>query len=395
MSYMLTQKNRMHLDEPLFQEESKRKLHCLSASYIELARMYEEDAKKQFHFENRKDYLLKRRLEEEKRIFSKQLQEISGAVCDVADTMLQVSIPTNHKRKLLIQYLKKQGILVKEMLYINTPDAQRRLRIVARGMGKRQYTTKDIADLLSVFFDRRLVPCMESEHFLKKGFGTFLFQDEPRYSIMHAIARRTKDGEELSGDNYSIDEYTDGNMTYMISDGCGSGRKAYCDSQAVLEFMERFLEAGFTEEKAFHMVNAALAARTEITELTTLDLCTIHLHTGEAEFLKAGAASSYCKRGNKVQEITCDALPLGSFSGLSPMTQSIQLMDQDMIVMLSDGVTDCFDCRNGYNRIRDVIGSFSTTNPKELCEYILQYAKNCQGGQVLDDMTVMAVGVWT
>lgn len=395
MSYMLSKKGKLYQEEPLFQEDSKRKLHCLSASYTELARMYEEEAKRQFHFENRKDYLLKRRMEEEKRIFSRQLQEISGAVCDVADTMMQISLPTNHKRKLLMQYLKKQGILVKEMLYVNTPDAQRRLRIVAKGTGKKHYTTKDLADLLSVFFDKRLVPCMESAQYLQKGFASFLFQDEPRFSIMHAIARKTKDGESLSGDNYSIDEYTDGNMTYMISDGCGSGKKAYQDSQAVLEFMERFLEAGFTEEKAFYMVNAALAARNETADLTTLDVCTIHLHTGEAEFLKAGAASSFCKRGNKVQEIACDALPLGSFSGLIPMTQSIQLMDRDMIVLVSDGITDCFGSRNGYNRIRDVIGSCMTSNPKELCEYLLQYAQNCQGGQALDDMTVMAVGVWT
>ena len=33
---------------------------------------------------------------------------------------------------------------------------------------------------------------MESEHFLKRGFGTFLFQDEPRYSIMHAIAEEQR-----------------------------------------------------------------------------------------------------------------------------------------------------------------------------------------------------------
>lgn len=394
MSHYLTAKKNIQVEEPLFQEYSKRKLYCLSNSYKELARLYETDTGKQFTFEGRKEYLLKKKLEDERRIFSRQLKEISGAVSDVADTMMQISIPGTHKRKLLIQYLKKQGVIVKELFYVNDVETKRKLRIVARGTGKKKITAKEIAGYLSIFFDVRMAPCMDCAAYLQRNFHVFLFQDEPKFYLMHGIARRTKEGERISGDNYSIDEYTDGNMTYMLSDGCGSGKQAYLESQDILEFMEKFLDAGFTQEKAFHMVNAAISAKGESSNLTTLDICTIHLHTGEAEFLKAGAASSFCKRGNKVQEILCDTLPLGSLMGLSPMTQSMELMSQDMIIMVTDGVADCFDNRNGYNRIKDVIGGFATTNPKEMCDYLLQYAINCQGGHVLDDMTVMAIGVW-
>lgn len=394
MSHSLATKNSLQVEEPLFQDYSKRKLYCLSSSYKELAKLYEKDTLKQFAYDGRKEYLLKKKLEDERRIFSRQLQEISGAVSDVADTMVQISIPGAHKRKLLIQYLKKHGVLVKDLIYVNDIETKKKLRIIAKGNGKKKISAKEIADYLSLFFDTRMMPCMDSASYLQRNYNVFLFQDEPKFYMMHGIARKTKEGEQISGDNYSIEEYSDGNMTYMLSDGCGSGKQAYLDSQDILEFMEKFLEAGFTQEKAFHMVNAALAAKEETTNLTTLDVCTIHLHTGEAEFLKAGAASSFCKRGNKVQEVFCDTLPLGSFSGLSPMTQSIQLMAQDMIILVSDGVTDCFDTRNGYNRIRDIIGGYATTNPKEMCDYLLKYAINCQGGQVLDDMTVMAIGVW-
>ena len=41
------------------------------------------------------------------------------------------------------------------------------------------------------------------------------------------------------------------------------------------------------------------------------DICAMNLLTGEAEFVKAGAAASYIKRGNWVDEVAADTLPLG------------------------------------------------------------------------------------
>lgn len=394
MSYLLAKNHNTVLESSLFSDYSKRKLHCLSRSYEELARLYEQTQTKPSGYENRKDLLFRKQLEEDKRIFSAQLKEISGAVSEVADSVMQVCYPAQHKQKQLNQYLKKQGIFVKDIVYICSEQSGRQIRVVARQTKQNQFTAKEFGDLLSVYFNRRLIPCLESATVLQKGFCEFLFQDEPAFTIMHGISRRTKDGEMISGDNYSVDEYTDGNITYMIADGCGSGRDACADSQAVIEFMEKFMESGFVQDKAFHMVNAALSTHAEHKNYTTLDLCTVHLHTGEVEFLKAGCASSFCKRGNKVQEITCDTLPLGSFASIYPMSQSMQLMDQDMIIMVSDGVTDCFDEKKGYNRIRDVIAECKSTNPKEFSDYILRYACNCQGGQIRDDMTVIVMGVW-
>ena len=120
----------------------------------------------------------------------------------------------------------------------------------------------------------------------------------------------------------------------------------------------------------------------------------MNLHTGEAEFMKAGAVSSFVKRGYVIQEIACDSLPLGSFTELSPMTQSLQLMDGDMLIMMSDGVLDCFESENGYNRMKDVLARYNTVNPKELSDYLLQYAINCQGGRIKDDMTILIAGIW-
>ena len=76
------------------------------------------------------------------------------------------------------------------------------------------------------------------------------------------------------------------------------------------------------------------------------------------------------------------------------MSHSLSLMDGDMIVMMSDGVTDCFEDESGNSRLCEVIARNHTVNPREMSDYLLQYAINCQGGRIRDDMTILTVGVW-
>lgn len=174
----------------------------------------------------------------------------------------------------------------------------------------------------------------------------------------------------------------------MLADGMGSGELACRDSQAVIEFMERFMEAGFQKEKAFSMVNGAIAAQNGCCNLTTLDVCAVNLLTGEAEFVKAGAASSYIKRGNWVDEVAADTLPLGSIDELSPITQSVRLADTDMLIMVSDGISDAIE-DEAAGRLREIISRSPIENPKEMADYLLRYAINSQRGRIRDDMTVL------
>ena len=378
----------------LFPEYSKRKLHCLSKTYEELARMYRDIPQEQTVIQHRSDLLYRNQIIESKMIFARHLEEISGAVEEVADTVMHVSVPVEHKRKALIQYLKKQGIIVKEMVFLEGSGAGKRLSLVARQGLRRELDVDEFAGLISVFLDKRLVPCMESAAVLTKSYDTFLFEDEPRFTLMSAMSRAVKEDEKVSGDNYSVEEIAEGNVILMIADGMGSGEQACEDSCCVIEFMEKFLEAGFQKEKALTMINAAIAAQTQCCNLTTLDVCEVNLHRGEAEFMKAGAAASFRKRGTQVDEILSETLPLGSLTQITPMTQTIGLMDSDMLILLSDGVADCFETDNGYNRLKEIIAGCHTTNPKEMSDYLLRYAINCQAGRIRDDMTILTAGVW-
>lgn len=397
---MLKSKENNKIDGYLFNGYSKRKLHCLSETYEELAKMYRDIPQEEPVSDSRRDLLYRKQLRETKEVFANHLDEISGAFAEVADTVMHVSLPMEHKRRELFQYLRKQGIIVKEMMFLEggssiaTGDAFRnRISIEARTSGRRTLPVEELCGLLSVFFDRRLIPSLDSAMLLSRNFDIFIFEDEPRFTVMSAISRAVKEGEKISGDNFSLEEYNQNQVIMMVADGMGSGEQACRDSQSVIEFMEKFLEAGFPKEKAFSMVNGAIASQTQCCNMTTLDICEVNLLSGDAEFLKAGAAPSYLKRGRRVDEISADTLPLGSIEELCPMVQVVKLMDSDMLIMLSDGVADAFE-NVGPKRLLDIISRIDTVNPKELSDYLLQYAINCQGGHIIDDMTVLVCAVY-
>ncbi len=304
-----------------------------------------------------------------------------------------------HRRKALIHHLKRQGIIVRGLVFIEGGAAGscesaldgrcgNRISIEARAAGRHTVSASVLGGFLSAFFCRKLVPSAESATAIGRGYNTFIYEDEPRYTVLSAVSRAVREDEKISGDNFSMEEYNQSQVVVMLADGMGSGEPACRDSQAVIEFMERFMEAGFQKEKAFSMVNGAIAAQNGCCNLTTLDVCAVNLLTGGAEFVKAGAAASYIKRGNWVDEVAADTLPLGSMDALCPITQSVRLADTDMLIMISDGISDAIE-EEAAGRLREIISRSPIQNPKEMADYLLRYAINSQGGRIRDDMTVL------
>ncbi len=381
-------------NKSLFTGYSKRKLYCLAQTYEELARLYRDSQSVdkmsvEMGSLDRRDILYRRELNETKQMFANHLEEISEAFLEVADTVVQVSLPLERKKKALIQYLKKQGIQVKEIVFIEGGPS-RRISMEARSLERREISADELAGLLSVHFNRRLMTSLDSAVVLGRGYDLFLFEDEPRFTVLSAMSRAVKENEKISGDNFSIEEYNQNQMVAMISDGMGSGEQACHDSRSVIEFMEKFMDAGFSKEKAMMLVNGAFFSKNPGANLTTLDLCSINLLNGEAEFIKAGAAASFVKHGTRVEEISFDTLPLGGTDEIDSMQFSLPLHDSDMLIMVSDGVVDAFG-EFGARNLKDVIAKIKFINPKEFADYLIKCAIHCQEGHIRDDMTVLAM----
>jgi stage II sporulation protein E len=198
----------------------------------------------------------------------------------------------------------------------------------------------------------------------------------------------------VSGDNFSILSLDDGREVLMLSDGMGFGERANAESRMVIELLEYFLEAGFDKEAAVRMINATYALQSDSRSFSTIDLGSIDLYTGEVELLKLGGAASFVKRKEGVKCICADTLPAGMFQGLEPVTQKETLSDGEYLLMVTDGILDCFEGENKEDYVAFLLEEANSLNPREIANHVLEKAVEANGGVNLDDMTVLVAGLW-
>lgn len=222
-----------------------------------------------------------------------------------------------------------------------------------------------------------------------------LFTEKADYGVRFGAAQLSAEDGPLCGDSYGWITAENGKAYLLLSDGMGSGSKAAVDSAMTVGLLTRLLSAGFAYDAALKMVNSALLVKSGEESLATVDITAIDLYTGKAEFLKAGAAPTFIRKGCRVGRVETMSLPAGILGGVSFEKSHITLKDQDIIVMLSDGViasgidwlpseinaaVDAF-----YKESADEGGEM---DPQKLAQRILDTAKNRRTDGHQDDMTV-------
>ena len=73
------------------------------------------------------------------------------------------------------------------------------------------------------------MPSAESALVIGRGYNTFIYEDEPRYTVLSAVSRAVKEDEKISGDNFSLEEYNQSQVVVMLADGIVTCRRAGLD----------------------------------------------------------------------------------------------------------------------------------------------------------------------
>ncbi len=370
----------------------KKKLLGYADSFCDLAKSFtNKEAVTGRDLSNRQEYLLKRRLVENREILANHLNEIASIMRMLAQETYKVQPLKEKELKKIVRACKENGILIQDIF--QTEDEVCGMKLIVRlcAMEKYVLTAEDVADYLSVLFDRRLLPEKDSLFFLSGEYETIVFEEEAPYSVLTGAAKATREDERVSGDSYSFIENGNGSLILALSDGMGSGEKAMADSEAVIDLLEKFIEAGFSKETAIEMINGVLIARSEEENMSTLDICDVNLYTGECEIMKIGASYTYIKRGETVEQIEAQNLPLGIFHKMDLDKQRFKLKDGDYIIVVSDGIIDGI---GNEELLREVLSQITMQNPQEITNYILQFVLHKTMGRVQDDMTVLCMGIW-
>ncbi len=380
-------------------EYGRRKLLTYADSIRELAESFRETENNREKTDialesDRRDYIWQKRLNENKDLMVAHLQEMAQIMTQLAEESRRC-IPMGERRfKQVSHALREVEIQLKNLYLIENESGRMEVTLTMRNIKKNNLSSEEIGDLLSVLLNMRLVGAQDNAFFVGTDWETFYYVEEAKFHVLTGVAKATKETEKISGDNYAFFETNMGNLTVVLSDGMGSGEKANNDSTMVVELMQKFLEAGFQMEIAIQMINSALLAGGENSNMSTLDLCSMDLYSGECHFVKVGSASSYIKRQHLVDRISSGNLPMGVFKKPDIEAVGRTLMDGDYIVMVSDGILDALSQGIGEDMLSELIGNTNLENPGEMANAILNFCIHQSRGRVRDDMTVLVIGIW-
>lgn len=379
----------------------QQKLTRYAETFKELAEMMacEEDKPALYEVqraedEDRQRMFLKSMHRRNRSIFSEQLDEMAHIMDHVAKETYR-EIPMGERRfRMVYKALKQMHVEMKDMLRLENQDGHLEISIAARARGRESVAIEDMAGMLSVVLNERLLPDRTEKVFVSREYELYHFFEEPNFQVMTGSALAVKETERISGDNFCFYEKDDGHLLVLLSDGTGSGIEACDDSSQVLLLFRKLMDAGFSKEKAAQILNGSIHLQDEEQHMPTLDICDINLYSGELELLKIGASCTYIKRGRMIDRISGGNLPLGAWDHVEPRSVSRELLDSDYVIMLSDGIIDAAGRGMGEDVFAEFLGSITCTVPSEIANQILNYCIHQCKGQIKDDMTVLVIGLW-
>ena len=224
----------------------------------------------------------------------------------------------------------------------------------------------------------------------ENGFTTLVYEQSPKISVSFDARSANAVGEsEFCGDSYGVVQSEDGSrFISFISDGMGCGREASEASRTASAFLKNLIPISTDCEHTVRLLNSFLRRRgsDSLKECSvSIDLADIDLVTSRAVFCKSGAAPTYILRGDSVFKIRARTIPVGIISEVDIKRVELDLYVGDIVVMVSDGVTQG---KEECPRLFELLKSTRSTDPKRICELVLKYALD-SGGK--DDISVLVL----
>lgn len=218
----------------------------------------------------------------------------------------------------------------------------------------------------------------------------YIFCRPPKYDAVFGVASIKKSGEKASGDTHSVIRINEHRFLMALSDGMGSGEYARKVSRTAISLIEAFYRAEMPEGTVLETINKLLTfSRDE--RFACIDICSVDLNTGGAEFVKIGSPAAIILRGGKVKVLESESLPLGILDGLRPTVAKEKLCDGDMLIFMSDGITSAFD---STPQLVEFLQPLKPLNPQNLADSLLAGALKRTGGKAEDDMTVLCTRIF-
>lgn len=323
-------------------------------------------------------------------ILGKFMRNTAGRIEQIARYQTKESVIDRKNRLRIEKIIKQAGMQLHEFYKKENRNGYTEIGMILSSKGRHYFDVDEVAFLLSKVYRKSMCKDLDGPNCISDKPVKLCFQEEVRFILYSGVAKATKEMEEVSGDSYLLREFGDGTYIAAIADGMGSGELACQMSENVLELLERSIEAGLGIQEFREYCNSFLYMRRDLEQSVTMDILECNQYTGEAHFYKNGGCHSYLIHHGILEKIESSRQAFGLKMNPEKDVSTIYLEMGDQVVMMSDGVMDCFLDREGM--LIEMVKSHSYS-PNEMASAILRQAVIADGGKMADDMTVLVVYV--
>ncbi len=341
------------------------------------------------------DYNWSLKFSESRRIIANQIKSISKSIESLSEELQSDIMLDLEKEKSIYDELQRYNIHVNKVTYISKGKDDFEILIEKKVCNSATMCEDRLIDVVSNFIGEKLsaqkIGCRSLG-----GKCKITLTKAQNYKAITEVAKMSRDGHVLCGDNYTYMDINDGKYMVAISDGMGKGEKAYEESSVTIDILEKMMDAEIDNEIVINTINNMLLLKSSDEEMfSTLDLGILDLRSGLLETIKMGACSTYIKRDKEeIDLISSSSLPVGILSDIKLDRKNVKVKNGDYIIMVSDGILDAGKNNNlGDNWLIYFLKQIKTTNPREIANLILDRALEIQDGKVEDDMTVLVTKI--
>jgi len=345
------------------------------------------------------NFIWKKKLDENKKAVSNQLEEVSKAIGTLAQ-----DIETSEQdeyiviKQEIVNLLKEIQIEVKTITINKEKTGRLEVKLytdICVNVEKPMCNIKKMTKIVSKTLGQEMM-LQNQECGLRlntdKCIYTFVSADKQILQV--GIAKATKSGSIASGDSSIQTRLEDGKYLVAISDGMGSGKEAKKSSKMAIAMLDKLLSSGFDKDTSLRLINATLSSINEEDMYATLDIAIFDLYAQNLEFIKNGACPTYVKNKRNVQVLKSLSLPTGILSDIDLVVYDKDLEDGDILVMCSDGILESSDeYTNKELWLKFLLEEIETEDSQKIADIILQEAKDNNYGIPKDDMTVIVTKI--
>ena len=349
------------------------------------------------------NFVYKKKIEENNKNVSAQLQGVSDIIAEVADE-LEESQNTEvdefkKEKEQIIQLLKQKQITIDEIYLKKEETGRYKVTIyqkVCETIDGEKCPYKTIGQVLSRVLNEKL-NLVEQVCGLRKKEDVckFTFMSKDKFNLQIGIAKSTKEGSPISGDTSIQTRLEDGKYLIALSDGMGSGPEARKSSKIAIKMLERLLTSGFKKDTSIKLINSTLATSMKEEDMyATLDIAILDLYAENMEFVKNGACPTYVKRNKEVQLLKSISMPTGILDNIELIVYDKDIQKGDIIVMCSDGIIESnSDYQNKELWLKYLLEEINNDDVQKIADIIISEAIDNDFGKEKDDMTVIVAKV--